>query len=56
MKLAKSAGYKRIVLWTQDNLHAARTVYQRAGFSLVKSGKHHSFGHALVEQIWARDL
>ena len=56
LRFAKTAGYKRMVLWTQDNLHAARAIYQRAGFSLVKSGKHHSFGHALVEQTWARDL
>jgi DNA-binding MarR family transcriptional regulator/GNAT superfamily N-acetyltransferase/heme-degrading monooxygenase HmoA len=56
LRFAKAAGYKRIVLWTQNNLHAARTLYERAGFKLVRSGNHRSFGHALVEQTWELGL
>jgi GNAT superfamily N-acetyltransferase len=56
LRFAKAAGYKRIVLWTQSNLVAARTIYERAGFRLARSGKHRSFGHALVEQTWERAL
>jgi len=56
LRFARAAGYKRIVLWTQNNLHAARTLYVRAGFELVRSGNHRSFGHALVEQTWEREL
>jgi DNA-binding MarR family transcriptional regulator/GNAT superfamily N-acetyltransferase len=56
LRFAKAAGYKRIVLWTQDNLVAARTIYERAGFVLAHSAKHRSFGHTLVEQTWERPL
>jgi DNA-binding MarR family transcriptional regulator/GNAT superfamily N-acetyltransferase len=49
---ARASGYAEIVLWTQDVLAAARRIYQRAGFQLVEEGRHHSFGHDLVEQTW----
>jgi DNA-binding MarR family transcriptional regulator/GNAT superfamily N-acetyltransferase len=53
---AKSAEYERIILWTNDVLVAARRIYEGAGFSLVEESPHHSFGHDLVGQIWARTL
>jgi DNA-binding MarR family transcriptional regulator/GNAT superfamily N-acetyltransferase len=52
LAFARRAGYREIVLWTNDVLHAARRIYQRAGFELVRSEPHHSFGHDLVEQDW----
>ena len=49
---ARSAGYVRMTLWTQDNLHAARKIYQQHGFVLASQEPHHSFGHHLVAQNW----
>lgn len=56
LAFARRAGYRKITLWTNENLHAARRIYQRAGFTLVKEEKHHSFGHHLVGQFWELKL
>ena len=53
---ARSAGYRKIMLWTNDLLIAARKIYLAAGFVLVKEEPHHSFGHDLVGQIWSLEL
>jgi DNA-binding MarR family transcriptional regulator/GNAT superfamily N-acetyltransferase len=56
IQFAKSAGYERMLLWTNDILTSARRIYEAAGFSLAEESPHHSFGHDLVGQIWARTL
>jgi len=56
VSFARRAGYREIVLWTNDVLHGARRIYQRAGFQLVSSQPHHAFGHDLVEQDWRLPL
>jgi DNA-binding MarR family transcriptional regulator/GNAT superfamily N-acetyltransferase len=56
VEFARSAGYRRMVLWTNDVLDAARRIYQRAGFQLGSEQPHHSYGHDLVGQDWALDL
>jgi DNA-binding MarR family transcriptional regulator/N-acetylglutamate synthase-like GNAT family acetyltransferase len=53
---ARQAHFRKLTLWTNDVLHAARRIYQRAGFRLVKEDKHHSFGHDLVGQFWELTL
>ena len=49
---ARARGYRKLTLWTNSVLHAARKIYERAGFQLVAGEKHHSFGKDLVGQNW----
>jgi GNAT superfamily N-acetyltransferase len=56
IEFAKSAGYERMVLWTNDVLTTARRIYKSAGFSLTEESRHHSFGRDLVGQTWSRAL
>jgi len=56
LAFARQAGYRRMVLWTNDILVSARRIYQAAGFELIEEERHHSFGKDLVGQVWARDL
>jgi DNA-binding MarR family transcriptional regulator/GNAT superfamily N-acetyltransferase len=56
IQFAKSAGYERMLLWTNDVLTSARRIYESSGFSLVEESPHHSFGRDLVGQVWARAL
>lgn len=51
-RYAREKGYERIVLWTNANLLAARGIYRKAGYVLVRSELHHSFGHDLVGETW----
>jgi DNA-binding MarR family transcriptional regulator/GNAT superfamily N-acetyltransferase len=53
---ARRTGYRRLELWTNDILTAARRIYQAAGFRLIHQEPHHSFGKDLVSQTWQLDL
>ena len=56
LRFARRSGYRRITLWTNDVLLAARRIYERAGFRCDRREPHHSFGHDLVGEYWSRDL
>ncbi len=56
IEFAGQAGYSKVMLWTNDVLTSARRIYEAAGFELVESEEHHSFGHDLVGQNWELDL
>ena len=50
---AREAGYRKITLWTQSELVAARRLYERAGFVRAKEEPNQSFGrHDLVSETW----
>ena len=53
---AQQAGYRKLVLWTNSNLSAARHIYEQAGFRLVGSEPNLEFGHDLVSETWELDL
>ncbi len=53
---AREAGYRDLVLWTNDVLGSARRIYQRHGFTLVAEKPHHSFGQDLLGQDWRLEL
>jgi GNAT superfamily N-acetyltransferase len=52
IRFARMAGYKKIVLWTQSHLSAARAIYEAEGFRKISSEKHFSFGKRLVAEVW----
>lgn len=53
---ARAVGYRRMTLWTNDILTAARRIYQSVGFKLICSEPHHSFGKDLVGEAWELEL
>lgn len=53
---ARSRGYRKLVLWTQSNLAAARHLYREAGFRLVKAYRHREFGYDLTGEYWELKL
>lgn len=56
LRFARAAGYRRMRLWTNDVLVAARQIYLGRGFRLVDEQPHHSFGVDLLGQVYEREL
>jgi DNA-binding MarR family transcriptional regulator/GNAT superfamily N-acetyltransferase len=53
---ARSKGYRKMVLWTNSCLTAARGIYATRGFKLVKSEAYEGFGQHLVGETWELKL
>ena len=53
---ARSAGYKRLILWTNDILLAARGIYRAAGFQITATIPHNDFGPPMVAEEWTLRL
>ena len=56
VRAAREKDYKKMTLWTQSILVAARAIYQGVGFRRVAEEKHHSFGVDLVGETWEMEL
>ena len=52
LAFARGKGYRKMVLWTNANLTAARDIYARRGFTLVKSEPYQGYGCELVGETW----
>jgi DNA-binding MarR family transcriptional regulator/GNAT superfamily N-acetyltransferase len=57
LRFARRAGYRKVTLWTNSILDAARHIYERAGFVKVETGPvEHVFGKDLVFETWELTL
>ena len=52
VRFARAAGYRKLSLWTQNDLQAARHLYALAGFRRVGGQPHESFGKKLIAETW----
>jgi DNA-binding MarR family transcriptional regulator/N-acetylglutamate synthase-like GNAT family acetyltransferase len=56
VRFARRAGYRKLTLWTQNDLDAARHLYAQAGFRRVHEERHESFGKHLIAETWELPL
>jgi len=57
VRFGREAGYKKMMLWTQSELGAARHLYKEAGFRRAGREHHRSWGRRdLVSEVWELDL
>jgi GNAT superfamily N-acetyltransferase len=56
VRFARDAGYRKMTLWTHSVLTAARHIYQQAGFKLMRSEQHESWGRPVVSEHWDLEL
>jgi DNA-binding MarR family transcriptional regulator/GNAT superfamily N-acetyltransferase len=57
VRFARQVGYEKMTLWTQSELRAARHLYEKSGFELVREESHSSWGRTdLVAETWELKL
>jgi DNA-binding MarR family transcriptional regulator/GNAT superfamily N-acetyltransferase len=56
LRFARQAGYRKMVLWTNNVLPAARHIFERAGFKPAREQLQSDFGPKVVGQTWSLKL
>ncbi len=56
IRFARQAGYRKMTLWTQSILYAARRIYSKHGFRRIHQERHRSFGFPLIAETWELKL
>jgi DNA-binding MarR family transcriptional regulator/GNAT superfamily N-acetyltransferase len=56
IRFARSVGYSKVTLWTHSVLTAARHIYRKAGFKLIRSEERVSFGQSVISEDWELEL
>jgi DNA-binding MarR family transcriptional regulator/N-acetylglutamate synthase-like GNAT family acetyltransferase len=56
VRFARQAGYRKITLWTNKILSAARHLYKKAGFRVIREEPHHLFGNEQIGETWELEL
>jgi len=56
LRFARRAGYNKVTLWTHSVLTAARHIYEKAGFKLMRSARHRDWGPPVVSEHWDLEL
>jgi len=53
---ARAVGYRKLLLWTSDELATARHLYEQAGFRQIDAERSPHFGSVRTMQFWALSL
>ena len=56
LNFCRGRGHEKVVLWTLDNLAAARAIYNKNGFKVMQKKEHILFGQPLIEEYHVLDL
>ena len=56
ISFARAKGYRKMVLWTHAHLAAARAIYRKTGFRLLRTEAHRTFGPRAVGEYWELKL
>jgi N-acetylglutamate synthase-like GNAT family acetyltransferase len=56
IRFARKAGYRKLILWTSDELLSARKLYAAAGFTLIREETGPQFGKRRTMQFWSLQL
>ncbi|WP_320174742.1 helix-turn-helix domain-containing GNAT family N-acetyltransferase [Maridesulfovibrio sp.] len=56
VEFCRSRNYKKIILWTVENLQVARKLYGQFGFEVSKTKTHEIWGQHLTEELWELQL